>query len=279
MRILVRTSRSAIWARRLGSFALPLVVVPILMHRGGAITSEGFAVVEVVGVWVALLALASSFMAFARIWVTGDRGWFRALSGLLLGLACLAPAGVVAVDFVRYPLTDDLSTQPADPPPLVTNVSLDEPSASQLQRLAQVFPDVRTRTYPLDAQQIYELVNKAVTERGWDVRLRREPSETLTDGQVNAVAMTTLGFRDEVSIRVRGDLQSTSVDMRSASLTPFHEPGSNGRRIEEFLGALDARVTALIKNEPVGAASADDSDADQPPVVPAPAPGPRERKR
>ena len=39
MRILVRTSRWAIWARRLGNFALPLAVIPILMHRAEAINT------------------------------------------------------------------------------------------------------------------------------------------------------------------------------------------------------------------------------------------------
>jgi hypothetical protein len=33
MRILIRTSKWAIWARRFGSLALPLAAIPVLMHR------------------------------------------------------------------------------------------------------------------------------------------------------------------------------------------------------------------------------------------------------
>ena len=87
MRILVRTSQWAIWARRIGSFAIPLAVIPVFMHRSGAIASSAFEVTEAVAVGFALLAFILSVGAFARIWTTGDRGWGRAVTGLLLSLA------------------------------------------------------------------------------------------------------------------------------------------------------------------------------------------------
>ena len=37
MRILIRTSRWAIWARRLGSVAVPLLVIPVLLHHLGLV--------------------------------------------------------------------------------------------------------------------------------------------------------------------------------------------------------------------------------------------------
>ena len=128
MRILVRTSRWAIWAQRLGSLAVPLAIIPVLMHRANAIGADTFEVIELVAIGVALLAIFASVAAFSRIWVTGDHGWGRAVVGLLCGLVCLVPLGVWSVDFFRYPSVDDVSSDTANPPQLVSD--LKSPSVS-----------------------------------------------------------------------------------------------------------------------------------------------------
>ena len=65
--------------------------------------------------------------------------------------------------------------------------------------------------------------------------------------------MTLLGWREEAAIRVRGVPQGSVVSMRSAALHPGHDLGENGRRIEEFLAALDQQVTLLLRDAPVTA--------------------------
>jgi hypothetical protein len=279
MRILVRTSKWSIWARRLGSFALPLAIIPVFMHRARTITSETFEVTEAVAIGVALLAFLLSIGAFARIWTTGDRGWGRAVTGLALSLICLAPVAFGAVQLLRYPMANDVSTDAANPPPLVSSIPMPPPpTAAELQKLATVFPNIKTRRYPIGAVRTYDLVSKLIEERGWDVRLRRQPETALDGGQINAIATTLLGWRDEVSIRIDADAQGVSVAMRSASLSPVHEPGVNGSRIEEFLTALDARVTLQMRDQPAGALTPDaDAEPASPgsPVLPAPARPPK----
>lgn len=280
MRILVRTSQWAIWARRIGSFAIPLAVIPVFMHRSGAIGSTPFEVTEAVAIGVALLAFALSIGAFARIWTTGDRGWGRAVTGLLLSLICLAPVGFGVVELVKYPMAGDVSTDPANPPPLTSDIVATPISAADLQRTATAFPNVKTRRYPLAATRAYDLVGKLIDERGWEVKLRRQPLNPYDSGQINALATTLLGWRDEVSIRIDGDPQGVSVAMRSASLSPVHEPGVNGSRVEEFLTALDAKVTIMLRDEPVGATGADsetDTTTQDRPVVPAPSRPPKKQ--
>jgi hypothetical protein len=273
MRILLRTSTWAIWARRLGSFALPLVVIPVLMHRARAISTETFSVVEALAVAMALAALVTSIGAFWRIWVTGDLGWGRAIAGLLLSLLCLSPVGLWSAEYLLYPEVGEVSTDTANPPPLLTAAPPGPSSPATQQRIVAAFPNVRNRTYPLPPGQVFALADKLAVERGWDVRRRRQPTGIGDPGQLNAVATTLFGMRDEVSIRVGPAGGGSVVAMRSASLDPLHEPGSNGTRIEEFLGALDGRVTLLMKDEPAGSASDQEVDnpADQP-VVPAPLP-------
>jgi hypothetical protein len=274
MRILVRTSQWAIWARRIGSFAIPLAIIPVFMHRGGVIGSGVFEVTEAVAVGFALLAFILSVGAFARIWTTGDRGWGRAVTGLLLSLVCLAPVGYGAVEAIKYPMVGDISTDLANPPPIISSLVAAPVSATDVQKVANAFPNVKTRRYPLGATRAYDLVSKLIDERGWEVKLRRQPLNPYDSGQVNALATTLLGWRDEVSLRIDGDPQGVSVAMRMVALSQVHEPGVEGRRVEEFLTALDAKVTILMRDEPVGASGdteTDNSSQDRP-VVPAPAP-------
>jgi len=83
MRILIRTSKWAIWARRLGSLALPLAIIPVLLHRERLITSADFNVVEIVAMSVAALGLVLSLGA---LWLLrqGRRVWFALLPGLFM---------------------------------------------------------------------------------------------------------------------------------------------------------------------------------------------------
>ncbi len=276
MRILIRTSKWAIWARRFGSFALPLAIIPVFMHRSRVITSATFETIEIVAVGVAALALLLSLGAFIRLWTTGDRGWGRASTGFALSLVCLAPLVVGLIDFLRYPLSGEVSTDMANPPPLLSSVSLVTLPAGDPAKIAAAFPNAKTRRYPLDALQLYGIVTKMVEERGWNLRLQRPPANGFDDGQINALAMTLFGWQDEVSIRISGDPEGVSVAMRSASLGVIHDPGVNGQRIESFLVALDAKVSLMMRDEPAGATTADtETDTAAPDAgIPGDAPAP-----
>ncbi len=63
------------------------------------------------------------------------------------------------------------------------------------------------------------------------------------DGVIEAVARTAImGFREDISIRVRKAGNIVRVDLRSASRYGQRDFGTNARRIESFLALLaDAR--------------------------------------
>lgn len=275
MRILIRTSGWAIWARRLGSFGLPLTLVPILMHRAGAIDSTAFEAIEGLAVLVAVLALLCGLSAFVRIWFTGDLGWGLALTGLVLGLVCLAPAFYLAYAYRAWPMANDVTTDTAQPPALVSAGIAAPLLPDHPERLAAAFPGMRDRTYPVGARRVFDLVDQLVADRGWEVLLRHVPQMDEPDGEINAIAVTLFGFRDEVAIRLAAKPDgSTTVSMRSVSLAALNEPGANAQRIQDFLGNLDDRITQLQKDHPAGAL---ENEEDQPPI-PAPAP-PRGKRR
>lgn len=257
MRILIRTSKWAIWARRFGSLALPLAVVPVFMHRERLITSNDFHIIEVIAMGVAALALFLAFGAFARLWVTGDRGWGKATMGLFFSLLCLGPLAIILALALRYPPISDVTTDFIRPPGLVSQVETRPWTALQRAAIEAAFPNARTRTYPIEAPQIYALAAQLVDAKGWEPRARREPQTLLAEGQINAVATTLLGWRDEVAIRITGNAQGSAVAMRSTALHGIHDLGENGRRIEDFLAALDNQITLMMRDAPVAPAPAE----------------------
>jgi len=266
MRILIRTSKWAIWARRLASFAVPLAVIPVILHRQQVITTEAFHTMALVALIVAGLSLFLSLGALVRLWITGDRGWDRAFGGLLLSLLCLAPFVYGFVEASRYPRVTDVSTSPDLKLALLAPAPGVDPTVDQAA-IEAAFPNAHTRTYPLDAPRLYEVVSKLVSDWGWDVRLRQAPPTARGTGQIDAVVTTWLGWRDAVAIRVSTGTEGGVVDMRSASLTPsLSDLGANGKRIEEFLLALDSAVTTVLRNS-VLAPAPQGAEGDTPPPV------------
>ena len=253
MRILIRTSKWAIWSRRIASFALPLAIVPIFMHRGGMITSETFNVIEWTAIFCALAALVMAISSFVRLWITGDRGWVRAAFGVVFSLIVLLPAAYAAYAFWTYPRTTDVYTDLADPPLLVSDVPHVQMTTDLARSIAAAFPNVASRTYPLGPEQVFELALALAAARGWEVEARLAPQGPAGEGQLNAIVVTLLGWRDEISVRVTGVPEGSTVAMRSSSQVGIHDLGENGHRIEEFLLALDTEVTVIMRDAPLNA--------------------------
>lgn len=253
MRILIRTSRWATWARRLGSVAIPLVIISVSLHYLRLITSDLFLVAALAAGAVAALAVLTAVIALARLWQTGDQGWGRAIAGLFMGCLSLLPYAWYGSLMLRYPAVTDIATTDRGLLPLLFEPGMQAmppPKLLAADEMARVFPNVETRSYPLGLVPTVGLIRAMVDERGWDVRLLREPEPDSNVGQLNAQIVTLAGWREEAVIRVTGSLTNSVVDMRSASLNALHDFGSNGLRIEDFLAALDEGVTTLLRDNP-----------------------------
>lgn len=268
MRVLIRTSLLALWSRRVGSLALPVTILPVFLHRERLITSSEFVAVELVALVFAVLAILLATGAFVRLWVTGDRGWGKAFAGIVFGLICLAPFGWFGYLGWRYPALGDASTTFIDPPALIGVAEpkpLDEESRMQFDAL---YPNAQSRTYPIEATEMYPVVAKMAEEWAWQVLTETVPTSASESGQLNAIAMTLIGFRDEVAVRVSGGAKGATVAMRSVGFAPAYDFGENGHRIEAFLSALDQQVTLMMRNAPVAAPDeAEDAETDDAPAA------------
>lgn len=267
MRILIRTSKTARWARRIGNLALPLTVLPVFMHRLRLVDSGTFHLIEITALVAALAGLVVSVAAFTRLWHTGDRGWSKAITGFVVSLICIAPFLYGANLARRSPAANDITTDSATPLPLSSAIAPPVLSDEAAEELSAAFPNVRARRYPLDAVRTFALLEQQALARGWEIGVRTGPASETGTGLLDAVVTTLLGWRDEVALRVQGDEQGSIVDMRSASLFRGEtDLGANGERIEEFLTGLDTAVQLLLRDSP-------STPAAEPEAEEAPAPG------
>jgi hypothetical protein len=253
VRILIRTSKTAIWARRIGRIAIPLVILPVAMHHLGLIDSPSLFTVAMLALGVSALAAGVGFLALIRLWFSGDQGWGKALSGLFIGLICLAPFAYYGYDAWRYPPVTDIATVPRGELPLLflpDTAQMPPPKLISSDEQVRIFPNATTRTYPLDAVSLFGIVKRLAENEGWDIRLLREPGLDGAPGRINARITTIPGWREEAVFRVAPTPTGAKVDMRSASINAPHDFGSNGTRIERFMVNLDNEVTTLLRDNP-----------------------------
>ncbi len=246
MRILIRTSKSALWSRRLASFALAILVVAIPLHIFDLIPSDAFTISLGIGLGAAALALLLGIWACIRLWFTGDRGWGPAIFGIAFGLICLAPAGFAGYLAMTYPSTADVSTALLSPPELImargSDVDIDPES------ILVSYPNLITRFYQIPPQVLYQLAEGLARQHGWQVIGTNPPSGDQGRGTLNAIRRSLLGWSNEIAFRVSPSPIGALIDLRAASLYPTrHDLGDNGRAIEDFLRALDQTVTEYVQ--------------------------------
>lgn len=250
MRILIRTSRWAIWARRLGGFALPLAIISVFLHRSKAIDTDTFHITFGLAVVCGLLAFFMGLVAFFRLWGSGDKGWRRATAGVLFGAFFVGLTIYAVLQGTQYPQTVDVWTDRVDPPELVM-VAREMPTGSaDFDTIAQAFPNAVNRTYQLESSELFGLIEELIADLEWDVRVKRLPDALGRPGQINASVTTLFGWQDEVSIRLTVQQNRTIVAMRSASMYGLHDLGVNGKRIESFLLNLDRKISEIIRDRP-----------------------------
>lgn len=266
-----RMTKLAIWSRRLGTFAVPVVVLGTVAHRLGA--ADGFAgpAVLAAGAVFAVLGLVLGLSALLRIWYEGLDGARAALLGLVVSILVLIPFVVQIGSALTLPPLTQVSTDVVDPPAF-RNVAAERPrNANPIDRLdpdqarlqAEHYPTVVSLRVEMSAPDAYALALELVQARGWRildrvpaqaaqiaraarpatiVRGQRQPAQAAvpaqaeSPGRIEAVARTRVfGFRDDVVIRIVGSNTESRIDMRSASRIGWHDFGTNARRVVDFL--------------------------------------------
>ncbi|WP_434666747.1 DUF1499 domain-containing protein [Aeromonas sp. NJAU223] len=146
------------------------------------------------------------------------------------------------VQALRAPLTNDVSTDPYNPPRLTWAEELrtaqDLPiNAAPLQAFTGNPGPLYTQASPAE---VLAEAEELMAELGWRVR------ETQS-GLDAVVTSPWFGFEDDVALRIFKGPQETRVDMRSASRQGRSDLGANRARILDFKERLNERLGQAYK--------------------------------
>ncbi len=260
-------SSLATWARNLALFSVVVVVVSILIVRFGFLEMKPALATFFGALACAGLSILLGLAAFAAIWQNGSRGMGRILLALLIDAAILAYPAYLGLQYRKLPRIYDISTDTIDPPrfqalaPLRagegTNPALYAGLYSAEQQRA-AYPDIETVELELPALRAYEITLALVNKRKWRV-VDERPPQARREGHIEAIAQTVImGFREDVSIRIKADGEDSRVDIRSAS-----------RYFDSDLGSNAARVTKLIEDINTATDNANAKPAGKKPAAPA----------
>lgn len=247
-----RTSRSAVWAWRLASFSVPLLIVGLITQRRGF--ADALAATSVYGVsfLLALLAIVLAIAAFVSIWNQGGRGLARAILALLVASAISTIPIAAGIQIWRLPAINDIVTDPDFAPPFGAlaeqHAEVGAPVAYDdvnvwLQQL-EAYPQVVPLRFDDQLSVILDVVSKEIRRSGWRIVLTQENQENGANFVIiEAIAPTPVfSYRDDVAIRLTESGEFVRIDMRSASRFGAHDLGTNARRIVNFLQRIEKAV-------------------------------------
>lgn len=246
-----RTAFGAGGSRRLAWFSLVLLITAVAAHRFAFIDTPVLFNVLALVAGLAILSLILAAVAFRRVWNEGDRGAGALTVAVLVALLVLAPFVFAAWLWFSLPKLTDVSTDLENPPLFAAATDertpdtnpISPPTLESITQQTEAYPDVTGRRYDLPAEQVADLVNALIDQRGWPVTGRRPTAIGQPELTIEALASTPiLAFPADVAVRLTDETETTYVDMRSASRYGLHDLGENAARIETFLTELDAEV-------------------------------------
>jgi uncharacterized protein (DUF1499 family) len=194
------------------------------------------------------IAVAAMALGLATIVPTrpGERrrGFLAALLAIAVGAAAAYTPLMWFQRAQQMPELNDISTDIANPPPLVVTQQLRRgapnppaypgANAGVLQRAA--YPDILPVVLPIPPAEAFKRVDKAAMSLGWDV-VARAPNE----GRLEAIDTSEwFGFQDDIVVRIRPDGAGSRIDIRSKSRVGESDLGVNARRVREFISRLKA---------------------------------------
>ncbi|MEJ2432936.1 MAG: DUF1499 domain-containing protein [Pseudolabrys sp.] len=238
-------SKLAAWSARLAWFSLAVVVLSVVIVRGGLLEIEPALATFAAALVFAALAVLLAVAAFVAIWRQGYGGLGRAVLGLVLGGLLLAYPGYLAYRASTLPMINDITTDTTNPPRFDVLAHL-RPRGSNAYPGARVaalqekyYPDIEALKYDAPALLAYQVALKVVTKRKWHIVDALRPTGQ-RPGEIEAVARTLImGFRDDVVVRVSGGGNGARIDVRSASRYGSTDFGTNAKRVGALLSDID----------------------------------------
>ena len=241
-----RLSRIGIWTAAAG---VVLAALSGLGARAGFLSPFQSMGAFALGSLLLLVALVTAGVGLLRSGGTAGTASAPATwLALLAGLAVTANNGILMVNARGAPPIHDITTDTDNPPAFVAVVPLravdarnppeySGPESAAAQKAA--FPDLKPLFIARPANVVFAAARDVVNEKGWTLVDANE-----AEGRIEATAETGwVRFKDDVVIRIQPGRDQTRVDVRSKSRVGRGDMGTNARRVRDYLGALQARLS------------------------------------
>ncbi len=261
-------SRLAILSRNLAQASLALALLALVAAHAHGAMARFFATLTLqagsapdpgLGLTIFSLALAVGVAALlvacaaaASVWARGRRGVGRIIAAVLL-VALLAPYPAwLAISAGNPPWLNDISTDLADPPQFLTapeavkgRSGWTPPPIDAASREAQAaaYPDTRTISLDMEADEAFRATREAVTQLRWTILAEVLPGgPKRPDGHIDALAHSTaLNLPIAIAIRIRPGEEETHVDMRAVTRYLPNDLGAGAALIAKLDDAIEEK--------------------------------------
>lgn len=251
-----KLSFAARWTSRIALFSASVLFVGLLAHRLFSMPTPIVLNIVKFTMLGAVIAIILAIAASVSVWRNDTTGVPRILTGLLVSLALLAWPLSQYKAFTTLPEIHDITTDWTNPPQFKALAKERGADANAPGYGGKKIADQQRRAYPdlvalnvnrspIDA---FEIVADAMKRRGLTIVSESIPGPTPDEpGHIEAFDRTlVLGFYDDVVVRIRGDLLSSRIDVRSASRYGRHDLGQNAIRVRELLKEIVVRLEASV---------------------------------
>ena len=242
-------SRLAIWSFRIALFSLVVAALAVIIQRGDLLEIAPVLVTFGAALVLSALAVLLALASFVSLWNNGGPGFRQAITAVLIGAVLLAYPGYLAYKGRTLPAITDVTTDPADPPRFEVVARLRPAdrnlypgrAAGDLQK--EAWPDIEPLNVSVSPKAAYDGAITVLTKRKWRIVDTRAPAPG-RDGHIEAIARTPImGFRDDVTVRIRPTRDGARVDIRSASRFGTMDFGANAERVMALLDDIDDAAT------------------------------------
>jgi uncharacterized protein (DUF1499 family) len=241
----VPPSRLAIWAGRLAVFSLAVATLAIIIERADWLELVPVLVTFSAALLLSALAVLLALASFVSLWNNGGPGFLQALTAVVIGAGMLAYPGYLAYKARNLPDITDITTDAADPPRFEVVARLRPADRNRYPGLAvsalqkETWPDIEPLDVSVSPKAAYDGALAVITKRKWRIVDTRAPAPG-RDGHIEAIARTPImGFRDDVTVRIRPTRDGARIDVRSASRYGSRDFGANAERVLDLLDDID----------------------------------------
>ncbi len=192
---------------------------------------------------IAAIAILLGFIGAIQIFLSDAKGLRDVVVGIVLAALVLLPVGLVAAVTSALPNVNAVTTS-IDILSAERRLLRDDGSVRVGGADLAAYPDLLPLEVERPSEDVFQIAEQIVIERGWRVLERTEPTPADPSGRIRAVARTpVLGFLDDIVITISDTEEATRIEILSASRVGEHDLGANARRVGSLLSELEAEAS------------------------------------